>query len=336
MRDGLNDTNPSHDVEPMLPALVLTAGLATRLRPLSLVRAKAALPVAGVPLVERIIRTLTSAGLQDLVLNLHHLPQTVTALVGDGAHLGARVRYSWETVLLGSAGGPRRALPIIDGSPFLIVNGDTLTNVNLMALVEAHARSGADVTMAVAPNREPMKYGGVRVGNDGVVTGFTRRGSTEPSCHFIGVQVANAAAFASVPDGVPYESVATLYPAILRERPGAIRAFVSNAECLDIGTPSDYLRTSLLLARREGHEAALAPSLRVGTGATVVDSVLWEGVTVGKGAQLKRCIVTDGVAVPPGSTWSDVTVRVASGTLAPGEIRSGVLAIMPLSVSGNP
>src|SRR6478672_8495534 len=97
----------------MVPALVLTAGLATRLRPLSFVRAKAALPVAGVPLVRRILTSLASAGITDVVMNLHHLPHTLTTLVGDGSDLGMTVRYSWETPVLGSAGGPRRALPLL-------------------------------------------------------------------------------------------------------------------------------------------------------------------------------------------------------------------------------
>ena len=98
----------------MIPALVLTAGLATRLRPLSLVRAKAAMPVGGEPLVRRILRGLRASGVMDAVLNLHHLPHTITQLVGDGSDLGVRVRYSWEQPVLGSAGGPRQALPLLD------------------------------------------------------------------------------------------------------------------------------------------------------------------------------------------------------------------------------
>src|SRR6185503_17619081 len=109
----------------MMPALVLTAGLATRLRPLSAVRAKAALPVAGQPLVRRILAQLASGGVTDAVLNLHHLPHTVTSAVGDGNDLRMHVRYSWESPsVLGSAGGVRRALPILGARRFLIVNGD--------------------------------------------------------------------------------------------------------------------------------------------------------------------------------------------------------------------
>ena len=91
------------------PALVLTAGLATRLQPLSSVRAKAALPVAGEVLVLRILRWLRRAGVTRVVLNLHHRAETITREVGDGSAIGLEARYSWEPEVLGSAGGPARA-----------------------------------------------------------------------------------------------------------------------------------------------------------------------------------------------------------------------------------
>ena len=78
----------------------------------------------------------------DLVVNLHHLPHTVTAVLGDGSDLAVRVRYSWEQPrILGSAGGPRQALDIIGEDTFLIVNGDTLTDLDLRALVDATGRT---------------------------------------------------------------------------------------------------------------------------------------------------------------------------------------------------
>src|SRR5580765_2677209 len=142
-------------------ALVLTAGLGTRLRPLTDVRAKPAVPVAGEPIVRRIIRWLARQHVTDLVLNLHHLPQTLSALVGDGSDLGVRVRYSWEPEVLGSAGGPRHALPMMGSDAFFLVNGDTMTDLALEPLSEAHQKSGALVTMALVQNREPDRYGGV-------------------------------------------------------------------------------------------------------------------------------------------------------------------------------
>ena len=326
----------------MVPALVLTAGLATRLRPLSFVRAKAALPVAGTPLIHRILRSLSSAGVQDVLLNLHHLPHTLTSLLGDGSALGMRIRYSWEVPVLGSGGGPKRAIPLLanpesrtpnresripNPGTFLILNGDTLTDVSLPALLDDHRRSGALVTMAVVPNTEPEKYSGVGVGPDGAFTGWVPRGSREPSYHFIGVQAAEPAAFASVPADTPSE-VRTLYPALVAARPGAVRAFRTQASFMDIGTPSDYLETSLLLAAREGIDtsagAEISPTARIER------SILWDDVIVEDGAMLKECVVTDGVRLPADTSWHGVTIRVASGELAAGEQRIGELAIASL------
>ncbi|PYQ75170.1 MAG: hypothetical protein DMG04_08055 [Acidobacteria bacterium] len=123
-------------------ALVLTAGLGTRLRPLTNVRAKPAIPVAGEPMIRRIIGWLAANGVSHVVLNLHHLPETLTAVVGDGGDLGVRVRYSWEQPrVLGSAGGPRQTLPLLDGDALLIVNGDTLTDLRLGDFVQIANRS---------------------------------------------------------------------------------------------------------------------------------------------------------------------------------------------------
>jgi len=316
----------------MVPALVLTAGLATRLRPLSLVRAKAALPVAGVPLVHRILRSLAEAGVTDAVLNLHHLPHTLTARTGDGTGLGLRVRYSWEVPVLGSAGGPKRAIPLLSGlgATFLIVNGDTLTDVDLRAVVSSHRESQALVTIAVVPNTEPDKYGGALVDRDGVVTGFARRGSAEGSFHVIGIQVAEAEAFESVPADTPYESVRTLYPSLIASRPGSIRAFHASAEFFDIGTPADYLDTSLRIAEREGRGDADGAHAQVHPSARIERSVLWDDVVVEAGALLKECVVTDGARIPSDTSWHGVTIRVADGELAPGERRIDGLAIASL------
>lgn len=144
----------------VLPVLVLSAGLGTRLDPLTRLLAKPAVPVAGRTLIERVLDWLRRQGVRDVVINLHHRPDTMTAIVGDGAHLGLRARYSWEASPLGSAGGPRRALPLLPGT-FVIANGDTLCEMDLPAMVAAHERRGAAVTLAVVPNRSPERYNGL-------------------------------------------------------------------------------------------------------------------------------------------------------------------------------
>jgi len=313
----------------MIPALILTAGLGTRLRPLSYVRAKGAVPLAGEPLARRILRWLGGAGVRDAVLNLHHLPHTLTRVIGDGSEMGMRVRYSWETPVLGSAGGPRRALPLLTGmGSFLIVNGDTLTNVDLDELVAHHDAGNALVTMAVIPNTQPGKYGGVAADVDGRFVGFIPRGSSERSFHFVGVQVAEPQAFSSISPYEPFE-VRTLYLTLAAARPGSVRLFRADAEFLDIGTPADYLNTALLLAERDRVPAHGART-RIAAAARVERSVLWDDVVVEEGAMLNECVVADGVVVPADTSWHGVTLRVPTGELAGGERLIDGLAVCPI------
>jgi NDP-sugar pyrophosphorylase family protein len=286
-------------------ALVLTAGLGTRLRPLTSVRAKPALPVAGEPMIRRIAAWLVSQGVDDLVLNLHHRPETLTAVLGDGRDLGARVRYSWELPrVLGSAGGPRLAMPIVGAETFLIVNGDTLTDVDAARLAEAHAASGALVTMALVPNREFLRYGGVQVDAHGSVTGFVRRGpAAEGSYHFIGVQVVEGRVFDGVKPGTEASSIGGVYDALIASKPGAVRAVVSDAAFFDVGTAADYWRTSQAFAKAEGRtEPPAGRGTQIDPTARVTQSILWDDVTVDAGAQLDECIVTDGTRVPSGAS----------------------------------
>ena len=292
-------------LSPIRNALILTAGLGTRLRPLTDVRAKPAIPVAGEPMIRRIAAWLVSRGVDDLVLNLHHRPETLTAVLGDGRDLGARVRYSWELPrLLGSAGGPRLARPIVGAGTFLLVNGDTLTDVDLVRLAEAHAASGALVTLALVPNREFLRYGGVRLDALGCVTGFTRRGpSAEGSHHYIGVQVVDGRVFDGIESGAAASSIGGVYNALIASRPGAVRAVVSDAAFYDVGTPADYWRTSQAFAAAEGRTSSSAGrGARIDPKARITQSILWDDVAVGAGALLDECIVTDGVRVPAGAS----------------------------------
>jgi NDP-sugar pyrophosphorylase family protein len=314
------------------PTLLLTAGLGTRLAPLSDVRAKPAIPVAGTPLVVRILRWLRAAGIRRVVLNLHHRPETITRIVGDGSPWDIEVRYSWEPQLMGSAGGPSRALPLLDAERFFIVNGDTLTDCRLDSLAERHLASRALVTMAVVPG-DVARYGGVVVDAADRVTGFARavarvapahRTSSlvhrdapiaphDHVLHFIGVQAVESGALAGVADDRPSDTVRTLYPRLMAADAGAIAAFRSAATFLDVGTPRDYFETATAVARAEGTVLDRGERVHVAPGAQVSETIIWDDVTIASGARLHRCIVADGVRVGPGAYEEQVLVATPGG-----------------------
>ena len=292
------------------PALVLTAGLATRLQPLSSIRAKAVLPVAGIPLVIRILRRLHDAGIRRVVLNLHHRADSITRVVGDGSNLGLDVRYSWETDILGSAGGPARAIPLLASDRFLIVNGDTLGNVDLPSIAARHVETNALVTMAVVDGRP--QYNGVIAESNGIVRRFGR----EPGAfHYIGIQAVNAAVFAGVSPDIRSETVHGIYPALIASRAGAVRIVHSDAEFFDIGSPRDYLETAITLAKREGQPLDRGRDCVVSPDAALSNTILWDRVHIGAGAELTDCVVADGVTVPPGARYSQSSLVMRDNKL---------------------
>ena len=300
----------------MAPALVLAAGRGTRLDPLTRLVAKPAVPLGERTLIERVLEHLQREGVRDVVLNLHHKPETIAAVVGDGGHLGLQVRYSWEPEILGSAGGPRHALSLVDSDTFFLVNGDTLCEFPLGPMLAAHEHSSADVTLAVVPNPAPLHYNGIRADDDGVVRGFAPKGAAAGTWHFVGVQVTSASVFGSLPDGVPAETISGLYQGFVATQPGRVCVYPVTAPFLDVGTPRDYLDA----ARRF-----------VGTGGTLEvasDSVRWPGVHVAPGARLTRCVVaTD---VPADVTATDAVLVPSHITRADDQVtRHGSVAIFP-------
>ena len=162
--------------------------------------------------MERILRQIAAQGVRDAVLNLHHHPASIAGVVGDGLDCGLRVRYSLEPTILGSAGGPRHALPLIDDDPFLIVNGDTMTDVDLAAMVDAHrdVRGGGDPGRRPEPRARTVRWR--RRGRAAIASSTSRApGSAPESWHFVGLQVANRSMFAGLQDEVPTDSVNQVY-----------------------------------------------------------------------------------------------------------------------------
>jgi NDP-sugar pyrophosphorylase family protein len=327
--------NPPVSKSLNLPALVLSAGLGTRLDPLTRLVAKPAVPLAGRTLIERALDWLRAQGVRDVVINLHHRPESITAIVGDGAHLGMRVRYSWERQILGSAGGPRRALPLLGAATMLIINGDTLADVALAPMLEAHERTGADATMTLVPNPRPGHYNSVVLDGEDRVTAFVAKSSPDLAAvtpfHFIGIQIARASLFAPLEDGVPAETVGGVYRDRVATSPGSVRGWRVTVPFVDVGTARDYLHASLALAAGAPDASVIEIGAAVAPSARVVRSVVWPQARVGERAVLHDVVVAGAVAIPEDFEARDVAIVPASIVRAGdrAEIR-GDLGLFPL------
>ena len=313
------------------PALVLTAGFGTRLAPLTDLRAKPAVPVAGKPLVLRLLQWLAGQGVTSAVLNLHHRPDTITRCIGHGTNTGLAVRYSWEPTILGTAGGPRRALPLL-GQRFFVINGDTLTGVDLHAMSKEHDTRGAQVTLAITTNPNPDKYGGVVVNNRGYVQGFARSGQhTHP--HFLGVQLVEASVFSCVSEIVPTASIGGIYDALISEQSDAVYAHPVSASFYDVGTPSDYLATSLAIAEADGLTSLpLGKGSTVDVSASVIRTAIWDDVLIESGCRVSDCVIADGVRLPKNTHCERQVITVSGNHSLPFGRHLGDLWLSPLDL----
>jgi len=181
--------------------VVLCAGLGTRLRPLTDHLPKPLIEVAGRPMVHYPLGLLRAAGVTDIVLNAHYRADQLQAALGDGHRWGLRLRYSVEPRLLGTGGGLRHLLPLIDGERFLVLNADQITDVDLAALIEIHRRREAIGTLAIVADDTPLAYRRLTVRN-GLLQGLAAPDvATGPI--FTGVQVVERRLFRSLSPADP-------------------------------------------------------------------------------------------------------------------------------------
>ena len=293
-----------------MKAMVLAAGLGTRMRPLTGRLAKPALPVLNRPLIHWSLARLAAAGVTDVVVNLHHRPESVRRSVGDGSALGLRVSYSYERRILGTGGGPRRVRDFFGDGPCLIVNGDVVFDFDLLALVRRHREAGARATLALLRNPDPRSYTPVVVGPGGRIRSIGRRPSRAagPAMLFTGVHVLDPRLLERLPAGAS-DSVRDLYVPMLEAGERVLGARVRGA-WYDLGRPWLYLQSQVEMLASPVHGAGPRRSLihsgaRVAEGARISDSVVGDRAVVGEGAVVARSVLWGGARVGPGARVTD-------------------------------
>jgi NDP-sugar pyrophosphorylase family protein len=156
-------------------AMIMAAGLGTRLAPLTDRTAKPMAPIVNRPVMEHILRLLARHGVTDVCVNLHHYADDIRGYFGDGSAFGLRLTYRFEEKLLGTAGGTGNFRDLLGDGPFVVISGDALTDVDISALVAAHRGSGGIATLAVKEVDDPSHYGVVVHDEHDRVTGFQEK-----------------------------------------------------------------------------------------------------------------------------------------------------------------
>jgi len=313
--------------------MILAAGYGTRLWPLTIDRAKPAIPFMNRPLVGYVAEYLARHGFREVVVNLHHRPESVRAALGDGGRFGVSLSYVEEPVILGTSGALDNARSLLEGETFVVVNGKIATDIDLSAALRTHRETGALATLVLRPNPARERYSLIET-SDGLVTGFggfpapvgaPAPGGGAAPLMFTGIQILEPRVLDLIPRGVFSHSVTDVYlPAIARgER---IAAHVGEGYWYELSTVRRYLETSVALMRREGRSYEAGEGSVVEEGAEVSDSVLWEGVSVGAGARVRGAVLGAGVRVEAGETFEGVAVvraELAEGAERPDKGLSG-------------
>ncbi len=234
-----------------MKALVLAAGKGTRLGPLTEGRPKPMLPVAGRPLLERIVLDLKAAGVEEIFINLHHCGDVITDHFGDGHRYGVAIRYSREPELLGTAGAARRLEGEL-GDRFLVYYGDNFVTIDLRALMAAHERHRPLATIAVFEATETSASGVVETDAEGRVLRFLEKpaaGVTPSRTVNAGIYVLERAALDVVPRAGFSDFGRDVFPALLRAG-RELRTFRVPGTVYGIDTPEALARLEAYLAWR--------------------------------------------------------------------------------------
>ena len=131
-----------------MKAMILAAGFGTRLRPLTHTVPKPMVPILNRPMLEHTIHLLRTHGIQDITVNLHHLPEVLIDYFGEGPDFGVQLHWSHESEILGTAGGIKRAQKFLDGETFVVINSDVVTDIDLSKLIAFHKAQGSALTLA--------------------------------------------------------------------------------------------------------------------------------------------------------------------------------------------
>ena len=306
--------------------MILAAGFGTRLFPLTIDRTKPAIPFLGKPLVGYVAEYVARYGFDDVVVNLHHQPESVKEALGDGASYGVKIHYTLETPkILGTAGALDNARHLLEDATFLIVNGKIITDIDIAAALKTHRESGAIATMILKENVLRERFTVVET-EGGMITGFgdfpEPLHSTLPTpatvpLMFTGIHILEPRVFDYIPRGVYSDIVPTFYNPAIRagER---IAAHTTGGNWFELSTIPRYLDISL--AMMKNGDLATGENCRIASGANVTNSVMWDDVNVETGAHLNRAIVGDGVTIKAGERFENVAVVRAEMLRNCGEI----------------
>lgn len=285
--------------------MILAAGYGRRLRPLTAYLPKPLVPVGNRPVIDRVIDYLKAYDIHEMVVNAHHHQDRITAHLDGGRPFGVKIQVRPEPEILGTGGGIKNTEDFWDDAPFVVINGDILTDIDLSTAYEAHERHKSLVTLILHPC---APFNQVQVDSHLRITAIGSR--PEPGkLAFTGIHIIDPRLLNRIPAGI-YSNIIDCYRDLIREGQG-IRGYASQGHYWrDIGSMEQYVLANQEAAGRRrflvdaGCEVSPSARLRdwavIGQGSVlahgveITRSVLWERVTVRPGVRIADSVVSSG------------------------------------------
>jgi mannose-1-phosphate guanylyltransferase len=305
-----------------LKALILSAGLGTRLRPLTNILPKPLMPVVGRPIIENVIHGLKHCGIVELAINTHHLGEKIVNYLGDGRRFETKIQYSHEPKILGTGGAVGSLRDFLEGrEPFIIHNGDILTDLDLSPVIGSHLDTKALATLVLC-DFPPINT--VALGAHGEVVGI-RGTSKEPEdstlemLTFTGISVTSSEILGHLPRR-GYGNIIDTYIELMHSRKGSIRGYVVKShQWRHISTVLDYfeIHHEILMEKRPilWGKPLFPQPFHIGEGSKIEEGVELKGfVSAGRdclikrGAFLENCIIWDGMTVEEGEVLKNAII----------------------------
>lgn len=292
-------------------AMVMAAGLGTRLRPITYDVPKPVVPVANRPIIEQILLLLASHGVTDVISNLHWFPDAVRNVLGDGSHLGIDLTYSHEEELLGTAGGVRNVREFFGDEPFLVMAGDALTDVDIGALAKAHVETDGIATLVGKRVTNTSEYGVIVTDEHDRVEGFQEKPDPADALSDQAnsmIYAFDAEVFEYFPDRPVVDFALDVFPAML-DAGVPFHVYETDAYWNDVGSLPEYLQGNLDAVNGEvavdlaGELLGEGDGERLAAGVELSGRVLvGDGAEVGEGARIDGpCVIGPEARIGPGA-----------------------------------
>jgi len=323
--------------------MILAAGAGTRLFPLTLNLPKPMAPIANQPLMDRIVKLLHAQGFDSLIANLHSQPHVIIDYFQDNCPSGVSIEFRCEKELLGTAGGVRNCKDFFDDT-FAVISGDALTDVDLTFLLNEHKKNGALCTLALKTLENCEKYGVAVTDERGRITAFQEKPEKSEAVSNrvnTGIYIFEPEIFTCIPVGY-FDFGSQLFPELVRGGAPIYAVEIADYWC-DVGDKAVYMQAhqdlaygrialddnfGVLESYENGGRAILGKNIavadnvqwhgfasvgansRLGPGATIKNTIIWDNCIIGKGVSISNAIITSGCRI---EAYSRVTGTVYTG-----------------------